>query len=295
MVHDAVKSMLTRIKRSRARAAFRHVALNGLSRHYQRAGKEHVGLATQRIALPYLHAVPDREQDALRRFIEALAVNHTFISYSEAVRRVQTGQIDRPYVAFSFDDGFASNVQAARILEEFGVTGMFFVPTGFVGVPTVAEAREFFGFVRGCDEPAMTWGDLERMKSKGHEIGNHTCSHRILANLSEAEQYDEVASAAETLRARLGESKHFAWPYGRFLHFSEHAARAVFETGHVSCASAERGAHRIGAVADSAALCLRRDHIMTGWPLKHCTYFMARSGVSASARDNLWPGGWAVS
>ena len=85
-------------------------------------------------------------------------------------------------------------MRASRILEEFGATGMFFVPTGFVGTKTVAEARGFFGFVEGCDEPAMTWEDLEGLKGRGHEIGNDTHTHRILARLTAQERADEVVT-----------------------------------------------------------------------------------------------------
>ena len=170
-----------------------------------------------RVALPYLHAVPPNEEDSFRRLVASLARDHHFIGYSEAMRRVREGDIDRPYISFSFDDGFASNVRSARILEEFGATGMFFVPTGFVGTKTVTEARAYYGFSYGCDEPAMTWDDLETLKAGGHEIGNHTHGHRILSSLGVQEQHDEIGTAAEILRSRLGASDHFAWPYGRFV------------------------------------------------------------------------------
>lgn len=280
--------------KKRARAVARHAVLDGLSARDRWTHQLDVGLARPRVALPYLHAVPREEEGDLRRFVAALARDHEFIGYSEAVRRVRDGDIDRPYVSFSFDDGFASNVRAARILEEFGAPGMFFVPTGFVGTKTLAEARSFFGFIEGCDEPAMTWDDLERLKERGHEIGNHTHTHRILASLSAQERADEVGRAAEILHSRLGASDHFAWPYGRFFHFSDDAARAVFDTDHASCASAERGAHVVPPPGGERALCVRRDHIMTEWPLRHCTYFLARSGRVASSVSNQWPENWHV-
>ena len=278
----------------RARAAARHVALDGLSTKDKVTGRIEAGIARPRVALPYLHAIPRHEEDAFRRLVAELARTHTFIGYSEAVRRITEDDIDRPYVSFSFDDGFASNVRAARILEDYGATGMFFVPTGFIGMKTLKEARQFFGFVEGCDEHAMTWDDLEGLLARGHEVGNHTRSHRILATLGAQERVDEVGVAAETLRARLGVSDHFAWPYGRFWHFTDDAARAVFDSDHLSCASAERGAHGGGFVGRQRDLCMRRDHIMTHWPLKHCLFFLARSGSRASAASNSWPADWDV-
>ena len=280
--------------RKRARRTVRHMALDGLSARERWTGRLGAGLRRPRVALPYLHAIPRHEEDAFRRLVAALAQHHEFISYSEAIRRLHEGEVHKPCVSVSFDDGFASNVRASRILEEFGATGMFFVPTGFVGTKTVAEARGFFGFVEGCDEPAMTWEDLEGLKGRGHEIGNHTHTHRILARLTAQERADEVGHAAEILRSRLGASDHFAWPYGRFSHFTADAARAVFDSGHASCASAERGAHVTRPAGDARALCLRRDHLMTEWPLRHSLYFLGRSGAAASSASNAWPEGWRV-
>ena len=190
------------------------------------AHRDPAALTRPRVHFPYLHAVPPAEESAFRRFVEALALNHTFLPYGEAVRRVLSGPIDKPFAAFSFDDGFVSNVQIARILEDYGARACFFVPTGFIGTSfTPAEARHQFGFSDDIDEGAMTWGDLEELKARGHEIGNHTVTHRVLAELPGQQLVDEVNLAAEELRSRLGVSEHFAWPRGRFRHFDERAAR----------------------------------------------------------------------
>lgn len=279
---------------TQARAVARHAALDVLSGRERLASRGSSALARARVHLPYLHAVPGRKEDAFRRFLEALAATHEFVSYSEAVRRVREGPIDRPCVSLSFDDGFKSNVRVSRILEEYGTVGMFFVPSAFVGTPTVAKAREFYGFAEGVDEPAMTWDDLEEMKGRGHEIGNHTRGHQVLSWVSPEEMYDEVAEGAAALRSRLGDVEHFAWPRGRFFHFTEQAALAVFETGHVSCASAERGAHTNPQLGDPRSLCLRRDHIMTSWPLRHSMYFVARSSARSGPGANNWPAAWQV-
>lgn len=221
-------------------------------------------------------------------------MDHELISYSEAVRRIAHGPIDRPLVSFSFDDGFASNVRTASILEEFGTTGMFFVPPGFIGTKTVDEAREFYGFSEGVDEPAMTWSDLEGLKSRGHEIGNHTWGHRVLSWIDESLIHDEIARGAEQLRSRLGGCEHFAWPRGRFFHFTARAARTVFDTGHISCASAERGSHPRVHQHLPELLCLRRDHIMTNWPLRHCRYFIGQSSLPTDAEYGRWPTNWDI-
>ena len=279
---------------ARARGAVRHLALDLLSARQRRGGRIDAALARPRVHLPYLHAVPAREEDRLRELLAALAPTHAFISYSEAVDRIRRGDIDRPYVAFSFDDAFASNTRTARVLEEFGAPSMFFVPPGFIGTRSVAEAREFYGFSEGVDEPAMTWGDLEDLLARGHEVGNHTLGHKVMSWVDQDQVLEEVSLGAADLRSRLGEVTHFAWPRGRFHHFTDAAARTVFETGHTSCASAERGAHVHGSGPSVTSLCLRRDHLMTRWPLRHLRYLLARSAAGADGSSNTWPEEWDV-
>lgn len=280
--------------RTTLRRTARHGALNALSALSSWTGRTQAGLRQPRVHLPYLHAVPPGEEGTFRAFVAELARSHELISYSEAVRRIRHGPIDSPSVAFSFDDGFASNVRTAKILEEFGTTGMFFVPAGFVGTPSLDEARAFFGYTPGVNEPAMTWGDLERLKESGHEIGNHTWSHRVLSELSTEEMRDDICRGADAIRRRLGECEHFAWPRGRFIDFNDCGAQIVFDTGHVSCASAERGAHKTVHVGPKNLLCLRRDHMMSDWPQRHCRYFIGRSGLRNDPTVGSWPDGWKV-
>lgn len=280
--------------RGRVRRMLRHLAVDARSAGEALTARRDDGLSRARVALPYFHAVPHDREWALRELLLRLHETHTFIGYSEAMERIRRGDIDRPYVAFSFDDGFASNLRAARILEEFGASACFFVPAGFVGTSSVAEARDFYGFSQGVDEPAMSWADLETLVAAGHEIGNHTANHRVLSWIPEAELEDEIGSGAETLRSRLGDVRHFAWPRGTFDHFSEAAARMVFRTGHESCASAVRGAHVAAAGEVREELCVRRDHLMVEWPVRHSLHFLARSGRLASPVDNSWPDDWQV-
>jgi peptidoglycan/xylan/chitin deacetylase (PgdA/CDA1 family) len=280
--------------RQRARNAARHGALDLLSTGWRVSARERRAVAAPRIHLPYLHAVPEHEEQRFRDLLDWLGRSHTFIGYPEAVDRVLTGRIDRPYVAFSFDDGFASNVRTARILEDYGTTGCFFVVTGFIGTRTLPEAREFFGYANAIDEHAMTWDDVESLKARGHEIGNHTHTHRQISDLSVERAREEIGTAADMLRTRLGRVDHFAWPFGRFGHFTDEAARLVFAAGHVSCASAERGAHPSGPAPLPGTVCLRRDHLMTSWPLRHSRYFLAHSAAAARPGQQGWPASWEV-
>ncbi|MDP3889743.1 MAG: hypothetical protein Q8Q44_00805, partial [Nocardioides sp.] len=51
-----------------------------------------------------------------------------YLSFDDGVRAVEAGTLNQPAIALSFDDGFVSNVAAARMLAERNLTGVFYVP-----------------------------------------------------------------------------------------------------------------------------------------------------------------------
>lgn len=264
------------------RAKARHIALDALSLK-AKLSSGRTALGTPRVHNLYLHEVPPSEEQRFRELLTWLRLTgHTFIPYSEGIERCATGDVDRSYITFSFDDGFASNLSASTILQEFDTVGCFFVVTDFIGATDLTRARAVLG--KGITEPAMSWSDLERMRAHGHEIGNHTRRHRNLARLTADEAADEILSARDVLVDRFGSVEHFAWPLGRWMHISE-VAKDIAQAAHVSVTSAERGAHGNSETAD---WCPRRDHIMTNWPLRHMQYFIIRSAQTAKEAKS-WP------
>src|SRR5699024_10627287 len=99
--------------KARACAIARHGALDVLAFRDRLRSRNEPAWTRPRVHLPYLHAVPPEEEDTFRDLVREIGRTHTFISYSEAVERIKHGPIDKPYVAFSFDDGFKSNVRTA--------------------------------------------------------------------------------------------------------------------------------------------------------------------------------------
>jgi hypothetical protein len=275
---------------SRARAIARHGALDLLAAGCIVGGKLEHRLTLPRVHFAYMHDVPAPHLADFRALLRALCEHFVFVTYSEGVRIATGAQpIDKPFLCLSFDDGFKSNVAAAEVVEEFGGNACFFVPTDFVGCNSVDGAKRFFGTSRGVTEGAMGWQDLERLCDRGHEVGSHTVTHRVMASLSRQEIADELGRSQDILVSRLGQGQHFAWPLGRFHHFSVEAARCVFATGYASCASAERGAHLPGM--DSQG-CIRRDHLVAGWPRRHSLYLLSRSATRAGS--GWWPNEWLV-
>ena len=253
-------------------------------------------LSKERVQFLYLHHVFEDEEDSFRILLRALLdTGHRLISYSEAVERVRKGNINgKPHVVFSFDDGLKNGLRAARIMSEFGAKGCFFVCPSIVGETNHQKIQEFCS--KRLNKPPMeflSWDDLSTLLEEGHDVGAHTMTHTNLAQIPVQQMQEEIGDSFEALAERVGKPKHFSWPFGRFSHFGPVPARTVFEVGFESCASAERGCHVARSVKQKMELCLRRDHIVAGWPPNHTLYFMARNSRRASAHDDEWPPEWS--
>ncbi|HQY89517.1 MAG TPA: hypothetical protein PK402_12765, partial [Tepidisphaeraceae bacterium] len=121
----------------RARAAMRFRAkravIDAMSMAWRATGQLDRALSRPRVQVLVLHHVDDSMVDSFRSFIEQLSKRVQFVSYSRAIETIVHGTIDRPMITLSFDDGFASCVRAATVMEEFGAKVMFFVNPRIVG------------------------------------------------------------------------------------------------------------------------------------------------------------------
>jgi peptidoglycan/xylan/chitin deacetylase (PgdA/CDA1 family) len=268
----------------------RHAAISGLAPLESLLGRISDAANRHRIQFLYLHHVFQHEEQSFRRLLTDLMREYRFLAYGKAVERITAGDIDDSYIAVSFDDGFACNVQAATIMSDLGISGCFFLATSIIGVK---EPRALAEFCRTNlkSEPVdfMGWDDVERLIRDGHEIGGHTRAHPDLATVSEDVVEDEIGGCFEDLQRRTGSVRHFAWPFGHFSNFSPLAARTVFTSGFRSCASAVRGCHVPSGPASVESICLRRDHVDPKWPTSHIRYFVQRNSRRATAKDNGWP------
>jgi len=244
-----------------------------------------------RIHFLYIHHVFQDEENQFRKLLAVLAKSHVFISYSEAVDRILKGEIDRPYMVFSSDDGLKNNLRAVQILNEFGAKACFFINPDIIGENNPDKIKKF------CDQQLMfplvefmDWKDVENVLKAGHEIGAHTMNHINIADASKEIIEEDMQKSHAFLLKNCGKADHFAFPYGRFFHFNEMGRKACFEAGFISCASAERGAHvaSLGSILPEKLL-IRRDHLALGWEMSHLLYFITKSAKSAKPANNYFP------
>ena len=269
------------------RATLRDLALTTLGVARRRHTAE--ALRTPRVQNLYLHFLPSEDAAQFRQLVTRLSADHTFVPYSQAVARAVNGPLDRPYLSFSFDDGFATNLRAAEILAEVGISACFFVFTGWIGLER-GDLLRTFPTSLGDEERTLTWSEVERLLELGHEIGSHTMDHRDLVQLPLAAAVEQIERSKAVLESRIGPVDHFAWPNGQFHHFSAELARATFAAGYASCASAVRGAHV--ETSGRHDLCVRRDHVVSSWPTSHVLYLLGRGVAGQGRAAGQWPTSW---
>ncbi len=113
--------------------------------------------------------------------------------------------VDSPsgMVSFTFDDFLASAADtAAPMLVEHGWRGTFYLSPGLL------TSGESVGEV--CSQ-----ADVERLHQEGHEIGNHTYSHKECTNVSKSVLLDEFNRSQQHLTQFTG-ARHFSFPCGEY-------------------------------------------------------------------------------
>jgi peptidoglycan/xylan/chitin deacetylase (PgdA/CDA1 family) len=271
------------------RGQLRSFALDTLYLLDQVKGIE-ASLNKPRVQFLYLHHIFKDEEKSFETLLKKLSVNHQFLSHSEAVEKILKGEIDRPYISISSDDGFKNNIRAAEVLNEFGAKGCFFINPAAVGMTSYEEIKKYCASqLWRPPVDFMNWNDINKLQRMGHEIGSHTMTHTNVSTSNEAFFIDDCHQSFDIIKKQCGEAKHFAYPFGNFSNFNEKGRKIVFNAGFISCASGERGCHiqHEGPLLNEE-LCIRRDHIVVG-RLPHIIHFLVRNANTATVSNNLFP------
>lgn len=270
-------SDVQKIQKKGIRSSARHLALDVLGAKTQLAPKTHLW-STPRIQFIYIHHVFQDERKGFIRMMEFFAENFSFISYSDAVNRILNKNIDKPYMAFSSDDGFKNNMIGAEILERFDTSACFFLNPGTIGLTDKNKLRSHCASrLNFPPVEFLSWNEVHELQQRGHEIGSHTVWHSNLSEVNVNEVREDLLKSKELIEAECGSIAHFAFPYGRWAHFNKEALQATFEAGYTSCASAERGCHLPNSEVKAKDLVIRRDHLLANWPVKHMRYFLEKN------------------
>lgn len=282
---------LKKLKPQTRRDKVRHITLNFAAQISKGVSDWDLQLTKPRIQFIYLHHIFKDEEKQLDNLVRYLSKSHTFISFSQAIEKICSGVIDKPYIVFSSDDGLKNNLKAAEILSRYGATACFFICPGIVGV------KDFKSVAAFCKERLhfppvdfLSWDEISLLQAKGHEIGGHTVNHVSLAEIPYDLGSKEIFDSFEIITKNCGKPLHFAFPYGRYFHLPPKFKSTIYLAGYATCSSAERGCHITdGTRINKEELLIRRDHFVLNWPLEHMLYFMVKNIQKASTSNNYYP------
>lgn len=149
-------------------------------------------------------------------------------------------KLDRPTVSFTLDDiPVSAATVGARLLEERGVRGSFYVSADIAGQDTE-------NYRLACLEQIVA------LSRAGHEIGCHTAHHLRVGEVGLAAYLRDVDRNAQVLEPLVGKPTTFAYPFGTMGLRAKMALQNRFDVcrgihGAIAAGSYDRG--RLDAVA----------------------------------------------
>lgn len=186
------------------------------------AGARLVGLRPA-LTILYYHAVPDHLREGFARQMDILAAEAkvVFADYDGDVSG------DRPLVAITFDDAFASVARnAVPILQERGLPATVFAPSGWLG----QKAGWAMESLHDQAETVMPADLLRAIQSPLLRIGSHSIDHVQMAAVEPEEAARQAAQSRASLEELCGlPVDEFAFPYGSL---NDAAVEAVAAAGY---------------------------------------------------------------
>jgi len=179
-----------------------------------------------------------------RDFCALMARSYHVITLAEAFERASKDEPIPPrMVAITFDDSYADNLPAARVLAEYGLPATFFVSTSFV------DCDKTFPWDSHLPKklPNLTWAGVKEMASLGHEIGSHSKHHPNFGAIDADTAWRDLVESKQELEERLDRRvRWFAYPFGGREHFKPEYLQLVRDAGYEGCVSAYGGCVRPG-------------------------------------------------
>lgn len=164
------------------------------------------------------------------------AVGYSTISLDDLLAHRASGEaLPGKPIIITFDDGFQETVDAVvPVLQDHGFRATFFIVAGLMGLRSRWLQAEI-----GCDFSLLSWETARWLVSNGFPCESHSLTHPRLAELGEAECFQEMSESRERLEDGLGsEIRHLAYPYGSY---SPGVRRLAAQAGYMSGCTVKQG------------------------------------------------------
>ena len=208
------------------------------------------------------HEIRAERLEMFRRLVLFIRERYRFISPAEYESRLGA---DEPAYLISFDDGFVSQIGAARtVLDPLGIKALFFVCAGGVGLSGENALDYIIRRMGRGDVKELSphlelpdWDDLAQLALRGHVIGSHTMNHARLSEApDQAARIEEIVRSGDEIEKQLGTNvEWFSYPFGDIASIDA-AALKVIGTRYRYCCSGVRGINR----TSTNRLCILREN-----------------------------------
>ena len=286
-------STVKRFQHYTTKNKFRDVAINIAAPISSLLGIDKKLTRKNRVQFLFLHHLFDDEIAPFGKLLKVLSEEHTFINYSEAVNRIKTGNIDKPYICFSSDDGYKSNTTLAKMFSEFGIKACFFLCPSVIGETNKEVITKYANNNLRFAIPIefMNWDEVEAIQKAGHEIGSHTNTHIDVSQQNFEKIAEEFSVSKSELEKRCGAIQHLALPFGRFTPFKKEWWKIAADGGFESCASAVNGCHIASSQpVKTEELFIRRNLLLPKqWTVNHQYFYLQYNAMMAKPNNNFFP------
>ncbi|MHC9543687.1 MAG: polysaccharide deacetylase family protein [Vulcanimicrobiota bacterium] len=147
-----------------------------------------------------------------------------------------------PGIIISFDDGLSNNYSVvAPVLEEYGMRGLFFIPSDFIN-QSPADQKTYADEHRiiipddytGNGRLALTWDEIADLAKRGHMLGSHTHSHcRFYSSVPQEQMQVEMSESKRLLEESLKQRiDAFAWVGGETETYNSIASYWIAKAGY---------------------------------------------------------------
>lgn len=148
--------------------------------------------------------------ESFRKQLEAFrAVGYHFVNLEEALGFLGAGDLDKPIMTVTFDDGYRSIYEnAVPVLNDLGIKAFLYVTADYI--------HKGFAYRNETTSPVMSWQQLRELVEQGYGIGSHTLTHAPLRLCNSARLMQECALSKRILEDNLQiPIRHLSYPWGQ--------------------------------------------------------------------------------
>ncbi len=170
-----------------------------------------------------------RQLDVFSRYFELVGPDYFDVFYG-----FRSGEIpEKPALILAFDDGLRNNLYAAEELQKRGSRGVFLAVPAFFSEEENQMENYYRTHIRSAvngqidhqpeDLRAMRPAELRDLAAAGHEIGSHSWTHAIRAELSGVQLEKEIIESKTFIEGVTGKPvTHYCAPFNSLLSTAAH-------------------------------------------------------------------------